>query len=225
MAVVPPRPSRLRLALWFGWRIVVVALLVWVSHEAIGYLVAWVEASERADMLMAGLLAVLILLYAVLISIPFVPGIEVGLALLALRGAEIAPFVYLGTVAGLLMAYCAGYVLPPGWLVRQMRRVGLTGIADFVADMDALAPEDRADRLYGLAPRTATRLALRWRYLLLAILYNLPGNAVVGGGGGISLVAGLSRVFLPGPVCLTIALAVAPVPMLVWLSGANWELN
>jgi hypothetical protein len=172
-------------------------------------------------MLMTGLLVGLILLYAILMAIPFVPGIEVGLSLLALRGAEIAPVIYLGTVAGLLMAYGAGYALPPGWLAKQTRRLGLARIAEFVAEMDALAPDDRVERLYRLAPRASVRLAVRWRYVLLAVLYNLPGNGLLGGGGGISLVAGLSRIFLPLPVCLTIALAVAPVPLLVWLTGTR----
>lgn len=212
---------RRRLALQLGWRIGIVILLVWASHAAIGKLIVWVEASARADMLMMGLLAALIVLYAVLMAIPFVPGIEVGLSLLALRGAEIAPVIYLGTVAGLLLAYGAGYALPPGWLAKRTRRLGLTKIADFVAEMDALDPADRVERLYSLAPKTSVRLAVRWRYALLAVLYNLPGNGLLGGGGGISLVAGLSRIFLPLPVCLTIALAVAPVPLLVWLTGTR----
>jgi len=39
---------------------------------------------------------------------------------------------------------------------------------------------------------------------------------VVGGGGGLLLLAGMSRLFRAGPVALTLALAVAPVPLVVW---------
>ena len=59
------------------------------------------------------------------------------------------------------------------------------------------------------------------RYPLLAALINVPGNAVVGGGGGIALTAGFSRLFRPGWTALTVALAVAPVPLIVWLTGTT----
>jgi hypothetical protein len=57
------------------------------------------------------------------------------------------------------------------------------------------------------------RVLLRYRYLALALAVNLPGNVILCGGGGIALMAGLSRLFDPLPFLLTILLAVLPVPM------------
>jgi hypothetical protein len=53
------------------------------------------------------------------------------------------------------------------------------------------------------------------RYLALAICLNVPGNAVVGGGGGLALLCGLSRQFDGRRFALTIALAVSPLPLLI----------
>jgi hypothetical protein len=58
-----------------------------------------------------------------------------------------------------------------------------------------------------------------FRFLLIPLLLNLPGNAVIGGGGGIAMLAGFSRLFsFPVFVAMT-AVAVSPVPLLIILSG------
>ena len=49
---------------------------------------------------------------------------------------------------------------------------------------------------------------------------NVPGNAVIGGGGGIMMMAGLSGIFAPLPTVLAVMLAVSPVPLAVMLFGA-----
>jgi hypothetical protein len=56
---------------------------------------------------------------------------------------------------------------------------------------------------------------------MLAVLVNMPGNAFIGGGGGIFFTAGLSRLFLPTQTVLTIVFAVAPVPLAVWAFGID----
>ncbi|MCP1169307.1 hypothetical protein NHG85_12380, partial [Limimaricola sp. ASW11-118] len=80
-------------------------------------------------------------------------------------------------------------------------------------------PETRMQRLEQSVPRWARGWVLRRRYLLLALLINLPGNSLIGGGGGILLAAGLSRLFRPAPVLLTLVLATAPVPLLLMIVG------
>jgi hypothetical protein len=62
--------------------------------------------------------------------------------------------------------------------------------------------------------------ALRHRYVALALAVNVPGNSVIGGGGGIMLMAGLSGIFAPLPTLLAIAVAVSPVPLVILLLGA-----
>lgn len=172
---------------------------------------------DEASCIRIGLLVAILLAYALLLAIPFVPGIEVGLAVLAMEGAWIAPFVYLGTVGGLTLAYLAGAHLPYRYLHRIFADLGLHGACRL---LDRLEPLNEAERLALIRkplPAFLARLTLGWRYLLLAFLFNIPGSALLGGGGGIALVAGLSRIFDPRPTILTIVLAVAPVPLLVWL--------
>jgi uncharacterized membrane protein len=48
------------------------------------------------------------LIYAVLMAIPFVPGVEIGLALIGMLGPPIVFLVYLSTVAGLLLSFAVG---------------------------------------------------------------------------------------------------------------------
>jgi hypothetical protein len=50
------------------------------------------------------------------------------------------------------------------------------------------------------------------------VLINLPGNMLVGGGGGIALVAGMTRLFSWPAFLLTVAVAVAPVPLLIYFA-------
>ena len=67
-------------------------------------------------------------------------------------------------------------------------------------------------------------MVLRHRHLMLALLVNLPGNAVIGGGGGILMLSGLSGLFTLPRLLLTLALAVAPVPLVVWAFDLGWPL-
>lgn len=188
-------------------------------HLFIGATLARLEASGEHEMIMLGVLAALILAYAVLIALPFVPGIEIGLSLLALRGAEIAPWLYLATLAGLTLAYAAGRALSYDWLSARLRDLRLTRAADMLAEARGMTPERRLAALRAGLPRGIGRIAVRWRYLLLVVLINMPGSGLIGGGGGILMLAGFSRTFAPVPTILTLAVAVAPVPFLVWYTG------
>ena len=186
------------------------ALILWAHGMMPG-----VEAGN----LSALMIAMVLVAYAVMIALPYVPGIEVGVALLMLEGAWVAPAVWGATVAGLALAYGVGRLLPEHTLSRLLRDIGLHRAAD---RFGALAPLGRDQRLVLLRaglPRWLGPLATRGRYLLLALLTNLPGNIALGGGGGLFLFAGFSRLFAPLPTLATAVLAVAPVPLVVWLSG------
>ncbi|MEM7720288.1 MAG: hypothetical protein AAF222_13905 [Pseudomonadota bacterium] len=171
--------------------------------------------------LMLGLLTLLLLTYALLIAVPFMPGVEIGISLLILQGAAIAPFVYSATLLGLLAAYLAGRFLPDRWLHGLLLDLRLRRACALV---DRLAPMSGAERLAHLtdrAPRWLKPIIGPWRYILLAVLINMPGTTVIGGGGGIAMTAGFSRLFRPGATALTLALAVLPVPLIVWLTGST----
>ena len=53
---------------------------------------------------------------------------------------------------------------------------------------------------------------------MIALLLNLPGNALIGGGGGIGLIAGMSRVYSFPRYFLLVGLAITPLPLL-FLAG------
>jgi hypothetical protein len=160
--------------------------------------------------------------YVLLLALPFVPGVEIGISLLIMQGSAIAPFVFVATVAGLSLAYGAGRALATRLPCGFLRVMGLPRACAFV---DAMKGLDRGDRLAVLeqaAPVWMGTWIIRYRYILLAILINLPGNSLIGGGGGILVVAGLSRLFAFPALLLTLAIATAPVPLAVYMFGIGF---
>lgn len=187
-------------------------MLDWVTHQA--------EASG-SDGLMIGVMTLTLLAYALLIAVPFMPGVEIGISLLMLKGAAIAPLVYAATVLGLLLAFTAGRFLPHSWLHSILADLRLRRACALVDRLAPMTREERLAHLTATVPGWLKPLIGRWRYVLLAALINLPGNVVLGGGGGIAFTAGISRLFRPGWTALTFALAVLPVPISVWLVGSG----
>ena len=159
-----------------------------------------------------------LLAYTLLLALPFVPGAEIGITLMAVFGAGVAPLVYVATVAGLCLAYSIGSLVPAPVTCRLLRRIGANRAADLIAeaDLSTLAlPQS-------VGPAWAQTL-IRHRYVAFGLLLNLPGNAVIGGGGGLSLMAGLSRSFSPLGFLLTVVIATAPVPLAVYALGLTLD--
>ena len=74
-----------------------------------------------------------------------------------------------------------------------------------------------------LPTRTIPAL-LKRRYLVLAVLLNLPGNALIGGGGGLAMVAGMSRLYSFPAYFLLISVAILPGPAVILLSQSlPWQ--
>lgn len=208
----------MRLAL----RLAIIVAIALASSRLITYgmdLAERLPATSQGPMQVAVILTAL-LVYTLLIATPFVPGIEIGLALLVLRGATIAPAVYSATVCGLLLAFLIGRLVPEHWLERTFRDLRLRRAADMIAHTRTLSPAQRQDALRANLPNWLALPAVRYRYLSLALLINLPGNAILGGGGGLMLAAGLSRLFQPSKTILAVAIAVLPIPISFWLFGA-----
>ena len=170
------------------------------------------------------LLLALLLAYAVLIALPFVPGVELGLTLMMVEGAWISPLIWAATLLGLMMSFFVGFLLPYGPLKKTLTDLRLGRAADLIATIEPLERDDRLNALRRHLPRWLSPLAKSQRYILLAVLINLPGNSILGGGGGILLLAGVSRLFSPVATIATAALAVAPVPVLVFLIGEGLPL-
>lgn len=158
--------------------------------------------------------------FVILLAIPFVPGAEIGLTMLAVFGAAIAPLVYGATVLALVIAYLLGRLIPDDWLLAGLRALRMHRAAVSLETTLQLPGTARLERmLAGGSPRLL-RLATRYRYLALILAINLPGNVVIGGGGGIAMMAGASRLFAPVPFLLSVMVAVAPVPLAVTIFGA-----
>ena len=69
------------------------------------------------------------------------------------------------------------------------------------------------------APRRLVPFSICHRYLAIAFAFNLPGNALIGGGGGIALLAGLSGLFSLSGYLIAVCIAVLPVPLAAVLGG------
>lgn len=170
------------------------------------------EMVHRAIMLAA-------LLYAVSLAFPFVPGVEIGLGLMAVFGVEIVPLVYFCTVAGLTLAYTVGRLIPPAMLERLLRDLHLVRAAGLMARVNQTPRQDLPELLFTALSNGPARWLIRYRYLALGLAFNIPGNFIIGGGGGIALLAGISRLFSPHWFLLTVAIAVSPVPLAILVFG------
>lgn len=205
------------IALRLGGFIVLIIAATWISHEIRSALDIMVMPRNEAAVHRSILIGTVA--YTLLLSLPFVPGAEIGITMLTVFGAPIAPLVYGATVTALMLSYTVGRLIPSEALVTGLRRVRLRKTADRVAAFAPLSGEERlAILLEGGSPRLV-RLACRYRYLALILAVNTPGNVVIGGGGGIALMAGMSRLYGALPFLLAIAVAVAPVPLAVMLFG------
>ncbi|MBQ2261093.1 MAG: hypothetical protein II336_06985 [Loktanella sp.] len=208
-----------RFGVRFGTIIIVVALAA-LGFEWLKTQIALLEtdASARA---MTGLILLVLIAYAVLLAIPFVPGVEIGVALLIIQGAAAAPFVYLATVTGLGLAFLVGQHVSLIWLIGALGDLRLHRIAHWLARVDDVPRDQRLQAMQTRLPAWLTPLLVRYRYATVAIAINTPGNIAVGGGGGIMLVAGLSRLFGTPAMLAMVAFATAPVPLVVWLWGVE----
>ena len=182
--------------------------------DAIGFEVMPHNEAWMHKMILLGLLS-----YVVLTSLPFVPGAEIGMTLLTVFGAQMAPIIYLATILSLSLAYGGGRLASLEATARLVRGFRLQRVADFLETLNDTHRSQRPGYLVEATGQTALRRLAQYRYVALAVLINVPGNAVVGGGGGLSFVAGLSGVFPFPKFLLTVTIAVLPVPLAVYLFG------
>jgi len=215
-----PGPSLGSIVLRVAILIAVLVLATWGAHEVRDALNLQIRPDNEQQvhrMIMLGAVT-----YIGLLALPFVPGAEIGLAMLAAFGPAIAPLIYLCTVVSMIVAYTAGRFLPIDVLQRGLQAFRMHRAADLVARAAPLSGDDRVAMLLDGQSARALRLAVRYRYVALALAVNTPGNSIIGGGGGIMLMAGLSGIFSPLATVATIALAVSPVPLAVAFFGLRF---
>ena len=212
-----PGPSLGGLVLRVALLIAVLALATWGAHmvrDALNLQIRPDNEQQVHRMIMLGSAA-----YIGLLALPFVPGAEIGLAMLAAFGPAIAPLIYLCTVVSMILAYTAGRFLPIDVLRRVLSTMRMHRAAELVARAAPLSGDDRVAMLLDGQSARALRLAIRYRYVALAVAVNTPGNSIIGGGGGIMMMAGLSGIFSPLMTFLTVVIAVSPVPLAVMFFG------
>ena len=199
-----------------GFVLVVHWLLSWTMDQIDN------NGEKSQSFMLTTIIVLLLLALAALMAIPFVPGVEIAITLVILKGPVIAPFVYLATLFGLILAFLVGRLTPYPVLQRFFADFGMARAASL---LDRLAPLDTAARLAILQdrlPQFMRPLAKNWRYLFLALVLQIPGNSVISGGGGISLMAGISRLFGVKGTIFTFILAVAPIPLFIYFFGTDF---
>lgn len=191
------------------------ALLVggWLLGELIREL-AGPELGAMSEPATRRMVTMAFIAFTVLAALPFVPGAEIGFALLVLSGGQLAPLVYFGMVGALTITYLTARLLPSAGLERVFGWLGLKKTSLLVANLDVLDPEQRMRSVAIILPSKVSQILLRHRYVLLAVSLYFPGNSVIGGGGGIAIIAGASRLFPFWHFLAVVSCAVAPMPLL-----------
>lgn len=159
-----------------------------------------------------------VILYIGLMATPFLPGIEIGLTLMVVLGPKGVLLVYVSTLIALTISFGLGRLFPAHALVSFLQWLHLSRAATLLKSFDTTPPEKRLEFLAEKTPNQTIPALLRRRYLLLALLFNLPGNALIGGGGGIAMMAGMSRLYSFPMYFFLISAAILPGPLLVVLS-------
>ncbi len=208
-----PNPGVRGLCVLAMWSIILI-LGHQLSHEGFHQL-RGILAPANSEIGMVGLwLGAFV--FALILALPFVPGVELGLLLMIIFGTEGVIAAYVATILGLSLAYLVAQTVPKRITLRWMNKLGLSDAANNPKDaIDALVVGSSVTQ--GAAARLGNYL-LSHRHLTLAVCLNLPGNSVLGGGGGIAALCGLSRQFHWWSYVLTLVIATAPIPLLV-LSG------
>lgn len=160
-----------------------------------------------------------IAVYALLLAIPFVPGIEISIALLSTLGTAVAVQIYLATVVAFTLSFMIGRLVPAALLMAFFRLVSLTSAEALMKRLQPLSRKERLSLLVEHAPSRFIPLLLRFRYVALVAAFNLPGNAILGGGGGIALLAGLSGMYSLPQYLIAASVAALPIPAVALLVG------
>ena len=159
--------------------------------------------------------------YTLLLAIPFVPGVEIAVGLIVALGPKIVWLVYVCTVAGLCLSYIIGRLVPLGILIALLETLHLSRGSDLLRKIKPLKRKQRLEFLLSQAPNRFVPFLLKHRHIALVLAINLPGNFLIGGGGGIAMIAGLSGLFSVLGFVVTAAVAVLPVPLAVHFFGAS----
>lgn len=154
-------------------------------------------------------------LYILLMTLPFMPGIEIGLALMLFLGAKGVIIIYCCTIIALSISYAMGRKIPPRLFAKVLDWLYLKKARNLVIDIEHMPHNERVRFLQDKAPSKIAPYLLKHRYLMIAALLNLPCNALIGGGGGIGVISGMSGIMTYPRYLALVALAISPVPVTI----------
>lgn len=172
---------------------------LWPEHEHLMVTVLWVA----------------IVVYVLWMALPFVPGIELGLALMIMLGTRGIVLVYFCTLMSLSLSFTIGRLIPLNSFARFLGWLHLYKARDLVLQLEPLNSEEKLNFLLRSAPSKIIPFLVKHRYLMIAVALNLPGNVLIGGGGGIGLISGMSRLYPFPKYILLVSLAITPLPLLL----------
>ena len=158
--------------------------------------------------------------YILWMAMPFVPGIELGLGLMVLLGPKGVFLVYVCTLLSLSVSFVIGRLIPLKSFARLLGWLHLRKSKELVLDLEPLDPDQKLNFILKTVPSKIIPFLAKHRYLMIALALNLPGNALIGGGGGIGLIAGMCRMFPFHKYVLLIGIAITPLPLL-FLAGKS----
>lgn len=214
-------PSRAGVGFFRRSRLLSVAAIIIALNLGGGWLAAqlnlqvWPQHSDIMELLTVASVVV----YILAMALPFVPGIEIGLALMLLFGAGGILLVYLCTQAALALSFLLGRLVPARSIAAVFQRLGMHRARQLMVDLDRTPSVQRLQYLTKRVRGGWVRAVLGHRHLALIVALNLPGNALIGGAGGIGMIAGMSRLFAFPRYLLLIAAATTPVPLFLLLTG------
>ena len=210
----PQSPRWLRIGVVIGVVVLLNLAGSWIAAQL--NVQIWPRHSYMIDFITLASVAV----YMVAMALPFVPGIEIGLGLMLVLGRGAILPIYLCTQVSLALSFLLGRLVPVTVIVRFLGWLRLVRARRLLEELEQLEPAHRLDHLLSRTSNRWTNAMLRYRYLALGLVLNLPGNAIIGGAGGIGMIAGMSRMFRFSGYVLLVAVATTPVPVLLLLGGA-----
>jgi hypothetical protein len=140
---------------------------------------------------------------------------------MALLGFDGILLVYLATQLSLALSFLIGRAVPARAMAELFRGMRLDRARRLVEQLDAASPAQRVATLVKTAPNGGFGTLARHPFLALAVMLNLPGNAIIGGAGGIGMIAGMSRAYPFPRYLLLVAIATTPVPLFLLVTGVE----
>lgn len=151
------------------------------------------------------LLILALAIYTLILAIPFMPSVEFGWLIMALFGIPGILGAWVATWLGLLLGFTLGRLFEPTpWYQRRL------------ALINKRMHRHESENATGWLARVIG-LSRKHPFLFIALALNVPGNWVIGGGGGVALLASLVLQLRWWRFLLVVIPATGFIPMLLLL--------